>query len=78
MNDPRKRSLLCKKCVKALNLKPCPLVVELLKCKYCGSLVLSAHGKAHCPKGCPGNYLVEATWEIEDNAAPRQTGGPLR
>ncbi len=34
------------------------LLVDLCKCKYCGSHVLSLNDIAQCPKGCSGNMRV--------------------
>ena len=78
MNDPKKRALLCKKCIKAMELAPQPLIIHEMTCRYCGSKTLGANGTATCPKGCRGGFAVDATWEIDDNAAPRKVHGPIR
>ena len=31
--------------------------VELNKCKYCGSYVITIDNYGECPKGCPGNMV---------------------
>jgi hypothetical protein len=34
------------------------LLVDLCKCKYCGSYVISLNDVAQCPRGCSGNMRI--------------------
>jgi hypothetical protein len=43
------------------------ILIDLCKCNYCGSMVITCNDKGQCPRGCPGNMktIQASVFEID-------------